>query len=167
MSWDKAKEESEKADDSIFIKLKDGQAVSGVFAGDPYIFYSIFKDPKEYQEKVKGSSLKFKVNFVIKNQDGSFALKIFQQGNTFLKDLLEMREEYGLDYVYKIKRKGTGKDDTKYHILPVKPLDDGQKQDISNLDLLDLVKKDKPADETPPPAEDGDPGQVDEDGMPF
>ena len=104
------------------IEVKDGESIEGVFRGEPYVFYSIYRDQKEYETKVDGSSLKFKINFFEKLPGGEWKGRIFQQGNTCLKDLIEMKDEYGLDYIFKIKRKGSSKDDTKYHIMPKAPI---------------------------------------------
>lgn len=153
MSWDKAKELSEKEGSGIFIKLKDGQSIEGVFRGDPFVFFSIFKDPKEYNEKVKGAMLKFKINFFVK-ENNEWQRKIFQQGNTFLKDLIEFKDEYGLDHVFKIKRKGSTKDDTKYHILPKGPISKEDLEIVNKLGLLPLRREDYDIDDKSPKSKD-------------
>ena len=138
MSWEqleKAREDSKKGKD-IFIKLKDGDAIEGVFMGEPHTFYSIFQDPTEYGERVEGSSFKFRVNFFVK-EDGKWEAKMFSGGVTVRDLILDAKDEYGLDTIFKIKRTGSGKDDTRYSVLPSKhKLTDADKDILKALPLL-------------------------------
>lgn len=129
-----------KTGSSNFVKLKAGESIEGVFAGEPHFFYQKFGDKAEYSDWLEGRSFKFKINFITKNKETNvLEVKIFQGGNTLRKSLLSVKEEYGLDCVYKIKREGSTKDDTTYSILFKSNLDDAQKILIKNVKLNVLV----------------------------
>lgn len=137
-AWEAAAKASESSGSNAnYIRLKSGEFVECIFRGSPYTFYQKFKDANEYAEPGEGRSLKFRINVIVK--EGSvYVAKIFQQGGTVLKDLIAARNEYGLDTVFKIKREGTGKDDTKYYILFKASLTDEQKKLFATIDLLEL-----------------------------
>lgn len=138
MTWDKMKD-SKKNDGGIFIKLQDGDAIEGAFVGEPYCFYAIFKDNTEYTERVEGSSFKFRVNFAQKNDDGSFTMKVYSGGATVRDSLVDLMDDFPLnDTLFKIKRTGSGKDDTRYAVLPKGALTEDDKATIENLDTLPL-----------------------------
>lgn len=140
-SWnDFDKKAKEASSGGSFIKLKDGDEVIGVFRGEPYTFYQAFKDKIEYPYKVAGASFKFRVNFVIKEKDG-FVSKILQGGATMADQISSCREEYGLDCTYKIKRKGSGKDDTTYSVLFKANLSKEQLKEINAVELLKLTSE--------------------------
>lgn len=137
MSWELFEKTRKESETSTFIKLSDGDSIEGVFVGDPHHFYSIFKDRTEYEEKVDGSSFKFRINFAVKEND-KWVPKIYTGGATVRDAILDAKAEYGLDVVYKIKRTGKGKDDTRYTILYKKDLDDAGKKAIKEMSLLPL-----------------------------
>ena len=139
MSWDKMEKTREET--GLFIRLKDGDEVTGVFKGTPKTFYSVFKDPMEYEEWKEGRSFKFKINFLVATEDGNFIPKIFQGGAVVRNALLDVKDEYGLDCVFKVKRTGAGKDDTRYAILFKKELNAADKAAIDALELLPLEKQ--------------------------
>lgn len=98
-----------------FLSIKDGESKDVVIRGEPYCFYQIFKDNKEYQTKVPDSSFKFKIAVVTK-EEGSYVGKILSGGYFLAASIKENIDENGQDAIYKIKRTGTGKD-TKYFVL--------------------------------------------------
>ena len=160
MSWDKMKQEREKGGGSLYIKLKDGGFVEGLFRGEPHFFYQVFKDKVEYENWAEGRSFKFKINFITKNEEGKLVAKVFQGGSTLRDMLLDAREEYGLDCVFKIKRTGSTKDDTRYSILFKKVLTPEEMEGIKGVKLISLEKKDGDqnfaAEEPPPPETESD-----------
>ena len=136
--WEVAAKASESSgSNASYIRLKAGEFVECVFRGAPYTFYQKFKDVNEYSEPGEGRSLKFRINVIVK-EGNVYVAKLFQQGGTVLKDLIAARNEYGLDCIFKIKREGSTKDDTKYHILFKSNLTDDQKKLFATIDLLEL-----------------------------
>lgn len=125
---------------SRFIKLKDGDTIEGVFRGEPYIFYRIYKDKTEYRTYIPGSKFRFRVNFVTR-ENGNVVAKIFEGGSKIRDAILEAKEEYGLNYVFKIKRKGSGMNDTTYSIFPKEPLNESAIEAINAVKLNDLEPK--------------------------
>jgi hypothetical protein len=70
------------------------------------------------------------------------AMKIWEGGPPFLRDLKVLKKKYGLgDQVFEITRQGTGKN-TKYIILPDKPLTPEQKAKIAAVALHNLAEQD-------------------------
>lgn len=121
-----------------FLKIKDGDAVDIVVMGEPKTFYSIFKDPKEYETKVEGSKFTFKVNVVVK-EDDQYVGKILSGGFFLAQDLHENVVEHGQDTVFKLKRKGEGIN-TRYHVLFKAKLTPEQMETFKNIELPPLEK---------------------------
>jgi len=141
MSWDDLKNVKSDSGKGIFINLKDGDSVEGVFMGEPRIFYKIFNDNTEYEEKVEGSSFRFKVNF-IEIGSGDPVAKVFEQGITVKDQVINAKEEYGIDCVFKIKRTGSSKDNTKYFVTFRRKLDDDELKYLQRIPLRSLRKTD-------------------------
>lgn len=114
MSWDKMKETRQEG--GKYIRLKDGESIQGVFAGAPRVFYKNFSSKEERDTPATGFSFRFQINFLVKEGE-IYVAKIFEQGYTVRSTLLTVRDEYGMDCVYKISRKGSGMEDTEYSIL--------------------------------------------------
>lgn len=110
-----------------FLKLKDGEEITGVFKGLLYEFYQVW-DTKEIfpwdtprNERPANASFRFRVNFITK-EGASYVAKVMEQGSTIYNAIRDLNEEYALEEtVVKIKRTGSTKDDTRYSILPVAP----------------------------------------------
>jgi hypothetical protein len=154
--WDRM-EESRGLGDK-FIKLKDGGSVEGVFVGQPYTFYQTFKDKNEYQSWSEGRSFKFRLNFALKG-DAGWEIKIFQGGSTIRDQIIDAKAEYGLRCVYKIKRTGSGKDDTRYSVLFKRQLSEEESKEIVGLEPLKLTmgrSRNDVSEELPPPPSDDD-----------
>lgn len=134
--WDKFNEAVEK-DNGVFVKIKDGEAIEGVFVGEPHVYYGKFKDQNEYSEWQQGLSFKFKMNF-LSLENGSFTSKILQGSKTVGKRLKYLFENSGQDSVYRIAREGSGKDDTVYHIDFKSKLTEEQSKKIKTIELHSL-----------------------------
>lgn len=117
MSWEAL--EKIRKESSDYISLKDGQFIEGVFIGQPYPFYYIYKNKSEFTEKVPGASFRFRINFAVREND-TWKIKIFSGGATLRDLILDAKEEFGLATIFKIKRTGSTKDDTRYSIFPSK-----------------------------------------------
>ena len=70
------------------------------------------------------------------------AMKIWEGGSPFLRDLKVLKKKYGLaDQAFELTRQGTGKN-TKYIILPDKPLTPEVKAKIAAVPLHNLAEQD-------------------------
>lgn len=157
-----------------FIKLKDGDMIEGCFIGDPIDYRDHFKEGVCEGEMCplcqqgKKSSFKFRINFVTKENDMLVA-KIWQQGWTAYSTLAGLSDVYEKDGIdiskqkFRITRKGSGKEDTEYQIIPIP---NGIVADpvfalIKKVPLQDLyigLKKDKEEEFPPTPQDDDDIG---------
>ncbi len=152
MSWEQMKKAKEEGGNSMFIRLKDGDSVEGVFRGQPHTFYQSFGDRAEYDKWAEGRSFKFKINFVV-NEAGHLNVKIFQGGATIRDAILDAKEEYGLDCIYKIKRTGSTKEDTRYAVLFKQKLTPEGIEAVNAMELKRLTSdlKEPSPDGAPPP----------------
>jgi len=136
MGWDEI--DKAKSGGGMFVKLKSGESIEGVFRGEPYCCYEKFKERQEYATYVEGSSLKFKINFIVK-ENGSYVAKILKQGMTLAKQIRKLTLECGMDTLFKLEREGSGKDDTVYYLIPKGPVAPTSLQHIDAVPLLPLV----------------------------
>lgn len=156
MSWDDLEKAAKEGGGGVFVKLKDGEEIVGVFAGEARFFYHNFQEKREYNAPGPGRNFRFRINILTKDDSGEYSAKVFEQGKRFCNMLLEMKNEYGLDYIYKIKRTGTTQDNTVYTIFPKGPVPSETLEKLKNVKLLPL--------ESEPQAKQE---HVDEDGLPF
>lgn len=133
-----------------YLKIKDGESIAGVFRGDAYEFWQkwpqggeklIFTDRDDAMKA--GAKSRFKLNFVIKAENGVLISKVWEFGLGTYNELAEINAEYPLEETtIKITRKGEGKN-TKYSILPLlkTPLTKQQLQKIDEVPLhvLDMA----------------------------
>lgn len=116
-------------DSKNFIRLKnDKQSVVGVFRGDPFDYKTHWISNRT--QTCKGSNcsycangnkpqFKFLVNFVI-YENNQYMVKIFEQGWTVYESMKALNEDFDLEKtIVKITRRGTGRDNTTYSILPI------------------------------------------------
>jgi hypothetical protein len=159
-AWDKAKSLADKhaTQGSIFVRLQnDGDAVVGVFCGEPYA-REVYWDGEKYVEATadgpppgataKTPSLRVALNFYVPSEG---AMKIVEGGTQWFRDLVNVREKYGLDkWLFEIKRHGKPKDPkTKYTILPEEKIDDALRATLARVATHDLAQ-------VSTPSEDGD-----------
>ncbi len=122
-------------DSGLFIKMGDGDKITGVFRGEPKIFRvhwvngrSSVCDGKDtcqlcekaqVDEKLKGK-FRFQLNFITK-VDGVWLAKVFEGSYQTYKALKELHEsDYDLENTaVSIKREGE-KTDTRYVVMPLK-----------------------------------------------
>lgn len=143
-AWENAKQLAEKhvAAGGIFVRLQnDGDKVVGVFCGEPYAKEVYWDGQKYIDTPPEGSALKpslrVSLNFYVP-ADG--AMKIIEGGTAWFKDVLEVKEKYGLEkWSFEIKRRGKkGDPKTKYSILPDTQVDDAMRARIVAAGLHDL-----------------------------
>lgn len=159
-----------------FLKLKGGESIQGVFRGDPYEFYSVFKDRTEYSQWAEGRSYRFRVNFVV-NEGGQYKAKILEGGRRLQAQIEDEVKENGLNAVYRIKRTGNTKDDTTYSCVFLKKLSGEDLAKVEDVELESLTygrsRKDTPGnhpafdDDVPMPPEDDMPPEEDDEDLPF
>ena len=146
-----------------FLKLKDGEFISGVFRGEPHEFYSKYNANNNtsflVDENSPGARFRFRVNFVTRDKETKdFKCLIWEQGATVYNLLKELNEEYGLEKtVVKIKRKGE-KLDTEYLIIPdgKANFNDVVKKAVEQVELQDLTTGLKEEEGQPPKASSDD-----------
>lgn len=149
-AWDHAKTLSEKhaSTGGIFVRLaNNGDKVTGVFCGEPFAReviwtgerYEAFdaKNPAHHGDG-KRPSLRVAINFFAL-ADGS--MKIIEGGSQWFKDVLKVRDKYGLStWSFEVERRGeAGDPKTKYMILPEEKIDAGLRAKIAEAQLHDLA----------------------------
>lgn len=134
MAWDTAKGLAEKhaSAGGIFVRLAGrGDKVTGVFCGEPYAREVVWTgeryepfDPRnpDHQGDGKRPSLRVAINFFVPAEN---AMKVIEGGTQWFKDVLKVRDKYGLDtWSFEIERHGEANDPkTKYTILPEEKID--------------------------------------------
>jgi hypothetical protein len=148
-AWETAKGLAEKhaSAGGIFVRLaSNGDKVTGVFCGEPHARevvwtgdrYETFdtKNPA-HQADGKRPSLRVAINFFVL-ADG--AMKVIEGGTQWFKDVLKVRDKYGLDkWSFEIERHGeAGDPKTKYTILPEEKIDAALRQQIAGAQAHDL-----------------------------
>lgn len=149
-----AQEQSEKGND-LFVKLKDGQSVSGILAGDPYVYHKKWENGKSVpcEDGEEGASFAFRINLVV-NENKTLVPKILDKGWKVYAQLKALTERgYDLSKTaVSIGRTGSGKSDTVYTVLPLPPNAQPSEQmiqKIKELKLVDLAPKQKSDGEMP------------------
>ena len=148
-SWNDAKAlatSRSNAQNGLFIRLQNnGDKVVGVFVGEPLARdvlwtgerYEVFDD-KNPAHAGKRPSFRVSVNFW---DTAERRMKVIEGGIAWFKDVLKVRDKYGLDdWSFEIERHGdSGDPKTTYSILPDQRLTDEQKQEIARAKLNDLT----------------------------
>ena len=146
--WQQTEEMAKKHDQggSLWLKLAgDGDKAVVVFLGEPHPREVAFVDGKyvEVDEKMKAAgtkaSLRVALNVALFD---SKEVKVLEQGVMFFKDLVRVREKYGLEkWAFEIQRHGAAKDPkTTYSILPEHQLSVEQQKAFQALPQHDLAK---------------------------
>ncbi len=150
--WDHAQGLADKHTGSgsgLFVRLaNNGDKIVGAFVGEPYA-REVHWGGERYEECTgdgcsfcgdgKRPSLRVSMNFFVPSEGD---LKIIEGGVTWFKDLLKVRDKYGLGkWLFEIERHGeAGDPKTTYTILPEERLTDAQLKEIDGLRLHDLPK---------------------------
>lgn len=131
-----------KTDGGHFVKLKDGESVMGILRGDVKDFYVLWANnvSTEVAHGTPKAKFRFRVNLVTVDKDGNLEPKILEQGPALYKALKDLSVDYNLEEtVIKIKRTGSGMNDTEYSVIPLpkKPSDQTMLK-LKTLELLPL-----------------------------
>lgn len=136
--------EEMKAGGSQFVKLEDGQSVTGVFQGEPLEYKKNFKMKTEYPMGLpvypEGTSNSFKINFLV-FKDGKFTPHVFQGSGKAAVTLEKVVAKYGMDYMFEISRSGSGTK-TTYSFLPERSLTAEEKTEVKAHKLIELKVRD-------------------------
>jgi hypothetical protein len=147
--WQQTEDMAKKHDQggSIWLKLaNDGDKGVVVFLGDPFPREVCFSSKGRYlpfDEKARAQglkpSLRVAINVaVVQTRE----VKVLEVGTVFFKDLVRVREKYGLEnWAFEVCRHGAAKDPkTTYSILPEQQLTPEMKKVFGALPLHDLTK---------------------------
>ncbi len=146
--WQQTEEMAKKHDQggSLWLKLlNDGDKAVIVFLGEPHPREVAFIDGKyvEVDEKMKAeghkASLRIALNVALYD---SQEVKVLEHGVMFFKDLVRVREKYGLDkWAFEVQRHCAAKDQkTSYSILPEHQLTAEQQKTFHALAQHDLAR---------------------------
>lgn len=146
--WQQTEELAKKHDQNSGIWLKlanDGDKAVVVVLGEPHPREVCFVDGKyaEFDDKLKAQGLKPSLRVALNVAlFESKEVKVLEQGVVFFKDLVRVRDKYGLDkWAFEIQRHGAAKDpQTTYSILPEHQLSAEQRKAFQALQLHDLEK---------------------------
>lgn len=145
-SWEHAAGMADKHANSggMFVRLTgDGDSIVGAFCGEPFPREVVWTgeryetyDPDVHHDKKP--SLRVMLNFFVPAEHD---MKVIEGGTVWFKDLLKVRDKYGLDrWLFEIQRHGeSGNPKTKYTILPEEKLSAEQQDEIADMGLHDLA----------------------------
>ncbi len=146
-AWEMATTMADKHANSggIFVRLAaNGDKIIGAFCGEPYAREVIWTgeryeqfDENNSAHQGKRPSLRVMLNFYVPAEG---AMKIIEGGTVWFKDVLKVRDKYGLDkWLFEIERHGdAGDPKTTYSILPEEKLDDEMRARIAAAEAHDL-----------------------------
>lgn len=135
MSWDQANEALAEASKGTFVKLKDGEKISGVFVGEPLPYTKApFKPGEE-------ASQRFLINFAAKDANGAFDMRVWDMSTAAFKLVARAHEKYkGLaGRAFEISREGDGLK-TKYAVMYEDKISADESKLIASLEPHDLQK---------------------------
>jgi hypothetical protein len=146
-AWTRAKQKADEhaQQSGVFIKLaNDGDKVVGVFVGEPFAREVVWTgeryeefDADNPSQKEGRKSLRVALNFFVPADN---AMKVIEGGTNWFKDVLKVRDKYGLDrWIFEIERHGeAGNPKTTYSILPEEKIDDELRSRIAAVKVHDL-----------------------------
>lgn len=137
---------------SKYIRLKDGESVTGILRGEIYEFHIKWVNGKSVvvDEKDPEAKHRYKINMVVP-EEGKFVAKVLEFGSMLYDHLYELSLNMNLEKTkLKLSRKGTGTD-TTYIPVPLGPIEEKTLTQLSGVELNILnVQKSEPKHEEPP-----------------
>ena len=145
--WQQTEEMAKRHEQGgAWLKLSnDSDKAVVVFLGEPHPREVCFVEGKyvlfDDKQKAAGQKSVLRVAFSVALYD-SREVKVFEQGVMFFKDLVRVRDKYGLDkWAFEIERHGAAKDPkTSYSILPERQLTPVEQKEFQALETQDLEK---------------------------
>lgn len=149
-AWEKAQSLADQHANSggIFIRLTgNGDKVVGCFCGEPHA-REVHWTGEKYEECTgdgcshcagsKRPSLRVMLNFYVPAES---EMKIIEGGTTWFKDVIKVRDKYGLEkWLFEIERHGdSGDPKTTYSILPEEKIDDELRAKLAAAEPHDLA----------------------------
>jgi hypothetical protein len=131
----------------LFVRLANhGDSITGAFVGEPHA-REVHWSGERYEEctgdgcsfcgEGKKPNLRVAMNFFVPEEGD---MKIIEGGVTWFKDLLKVRDKYGLHkWFFEIERHGqAGDSKTRYSILPDQQIDKDAQAQIDGANMHDL-----------------------------
>jgi hypothetical protein len=151
---------------SNFLKVKDGESVTGILSGKLYIYYQNGFGPTAQIVGPGEGKQRFRHNFVVKEGD-QYVAKVWEFGPK-IYDQLAALDENGWELektLLTISRTGSTKENTKYTVTPSKKEPPAAAlKEISKLELNHLEPKVFQSEIDSPPLKNYAPGS---DEVPF
>ncbi len=152
--WDGAKTAADKhTATGKFCRLEnDGDKVIVAFVGDPFSREVVWNEStNRYEEAPAGEKSNLRVTINVYNL-AQKKVQIFEGGVTWFRQVLAVRDKYGLDnWYFEITRQGAkGNPKTTYTIFPETKIDDASKKDLAALELFDLEVESSKSDDDEP-----------------
>lgn len=153
------KEHVSESGATSFLKIADGESVSGVFVGDIYEFYTKWVNGKSLVTNAEDpdGKIRFRCNFITaEHTSAAPVVKIWEFPLMIYNQLKEINEEYPLEETkVKVTRKGLGTN-TEYTIMPLVGGKNSLKpEQVAILKQIPLLKLEKKASGgLPPPSGD-------------
>lgn len=124
-----------------FIKLKDGESVTGVLRGEEIQKWQKFNNrTKRYEESSHddGGQFKFLINFIVKDNE-EYKAKWLQGTWKTRKKIKALAQTKDLSlHPITVSRKGSTMSDTEYTVTVGSPLSEKTLQIVNSVDLLTL-----------------------------
>lgn len=138
---------------SNFIRLKDGETISGICRGEIREAWVIWENKvkSEVEAGTPGAKFNFRVNFIVK-EGAVYVAKVLENGIQIYKQLAALSKQWEIEEtVIFISREGSGLE-TEYTVMPAPPKQQATKEameHIATIELNDLEPQ--VAEPTPPP----------------
>lgn len=152
--WDSGKKAADQhAATGKFCRLEnDGEKIVVAFIGEPFSREVVWNETaNRYEDAPEGEKSQLRVSINVYNVSLK-RVQIFEGGVTWFRQVLAVREKYGLDtWYFEMTRQGAkGSPKTTYTIFPEKKIEDDAKKDLAGLELYKLDEEvAKGDDETP------------------
>lgn len=149
----KFREDIDSGGPNNFVRIKDGESISGICRGEPREAWVIWdnKVKTEVEEGTPGSKFNFKLNFVVK-EGTSYVAKTLEGGAQIYKQLANLSKEWELDEtVIILSRDGSGID-TEYTVMPAPPKQQVTPEALEFIATMELNDLGESASEPAPPS---------------
>lgn len=137
MKWYEQKEAVNISKDQ-YLTLKSGQSCEVIFLGEPYYYYTVFKEKPytEYTKENKPAEAKAQFRINVYNVNNA-TVQVLRGGMGVLRTIKENLMECGQDSIYKIKRDGEGLE-TRWSLFFKAKVTPEQQKVLVDKPLIDL-----------------------------